>query len=194
MLSHTLAPFLAEPRIVQIVVVLDSETAAAPPAWLTTLDARVSRVTGGAERGDSVRAGLEIVQEDVDVVLVHDAARPLVSRRLIVRTMEAAALGACVVAALPVTDTIQEVDAERRVVATPDRRRLWMAQTPQAFPRTVLVEAYAWAASQGITATDDAALVVRFGEAVRVLEGESGNIKITTETDLAYAEYLLARG
>jgi len=193
MLHLTLAPFIAEPRIVQIVVALDAGTAAAPPSWLTTLDARVCRVTGGVERGDSVRAGLEVLHEDVDVVLVHDAARPLVSRQLIVRTMEAAARGQCVIAALPVTDTIQEVDGAQRVVATPDRRRLWMAQTPQAFPRAVLTAAHAWAASHGIAATDDAALVVRFGASVHVMEGERDNIKITTETDLAFAEYLLAR-
>ncbi len=193
MLRHTIAPFLAEPRVRAVIVVLDPAAAAAPPAWLAGLDARIRIVPGGAERGDSVRAGLRAVAEDVDVVLIHDAARPLVSGALVARALEAAAAGRSVVAAIPVTDTIHEVNEHGRVLSTPDRRRLWRAQTPQAFPRAVVTAAYDRAGLEGVAATDDAALVARYGEPVHVIEGDATNIKITTPADLALAEVLLAR-
>ncbi|MCI0434673.1 MAG: 2-C-methyl-D-erythritol 4-phosphate cytidylyltransferase [Gemmatimonadetes bacterium] len=193
MLRRTLGPFIAEPRICQIVIALDPESVAAPPAWLSSLDPRIALVPGGDERGDSVRAALAAVGDNVDIVLVHDAARPFVSGGLVARALEAAAAGQCVVAAVPATDTIQEVDVDGVVVRTLDRRMLWHAQTPQAFPRRVLVDAYTHAASHGIRTTDDAALVMARGVRVRVLEGDAANIKITTPTDVALAAFLLSR-
>lgn len=192
MLLHTLRPFLADPRIVQAVVALAPSAAAAPPDWLTSLDARISLVAGGETRGDSVYAALAHIGTDVDVVLVHDAARPLVTTAVVARAIDAAAAGRSVIAAVPVTDTIQEVDGDGRIRATPDRQRLWQAQTPQAFPRHVVISAYARAAADGFRATDDAAIVSWAGEAVHVIEGAPENIKVTSPPDVVVAEALLA--
>jgi 2-C-methyl-D-erythritol 4-phosphate cytidylyltransferase len=191
-LLHALRPFLAEPRVHWVIVAVPADHSAAPPGWLTGADRRVSVVAGGAERGDSVAAGLAAVPDAADIVLVHDAARPLLTVALVARCIDAAAAGESVVAAVGVADTIQQVDAGGRIVATPDRASLRRAQTPQAFPRAVIVEAYRRAGAEGIRATDDAALVARYGGAVRVIEGEVENIKITEPADLRVAEALLA--
>jgi 2-C-methyl-D-erythritol 4-phosphate cytidylyltransferase len=191
LLVHTLRPFIACPEVVAIVVALPQALAEAPPAWLLGLDERILVVAGGRERGDSVRRALEAAPADADLVLVHDAARPLATMDLVQRTIAAAARGECVIAAVRVTDTIQEVDSDRRIVATPDRSRLWQAQTPQGFPRAVLAEAYRRATADGHSATDDAALVTRYGGTVRVIEGEPENIKVTYAADLTVAEVLL---
>lgn len=183
LLLHTLRPFLRFPQIVQVIVALPPDAAARPPSWLAELDPRIRVVTGGAERGDSVRSALAATDASIDVVLVHDAARPL----------DAAASGRSVVAGIRPVDTIQQVDASGVIVATPDRRMLRAAQTPQAFPRAVLVDAYARAAADGVSATDDAALVARCGVRVEVIEGDVENLKVTTPTDLVVAEALLAR-
>ena len=191
LLLHTLRPFLADARVIRVVVALDSPTAASPPTWLCALDSRITIVGGGTTRGDSVMSALSAV-DDADIVLTHDAARPLVSPPVIDRAIRAAGRGECVVAAIPVTDTIQQVDGDRRIVATPDRATLWQAQTPQAFPRAMAVEAYRQAALDGFRATDDAAIIARYGAVVRVIEGARDNIKITVPGDVLVAEALLA--
>ena len=193
MLERSLAPFLDRSDVVHVIVALPEELCADPPAWLTA-DARVRVVAGGAERGDSVRNALDVLGDDVDVILVHDAARPLVTDVIIERCIRAAAGGRAAIAAVPVVDTIKEVDEGGRIVATPDRRRLWAAQTPQAFPAAMLRSAHAQAAREGVGATDDAALVARYGDEVIVVEGDPGNLKITTPADIAVAEALIARG
>ncbi len=192
-LLRTLRVFLAHPAVRLIVVALPMADAEEPPGWLSDLDGRIVVVRGGAERGDSVARGLEAVPAEIDVVLVHDAARPLVTRAILDRAIATAARGIGAVAAIPVSDTIKEVDSAGRIVSTPDRRRLWQAQTPQAFPRALLAEAYRRAGEEGITATDDAALIERYGGVVEVVEGSSENLKITRNGDVALAEAILAR-
>ena len=191
-LRRALAPFLADSRIVRIIVALSPDVFARPPGWLAALSPRVRLVEGGAERADSVCAGVAALDADVDVVLVHDAARPLVTPAVIGRAIAAAAAGECVVAAVPARDTVQEVDAAGRIVGTPDRRRLWLAQTPQAFPRAILADACERAVREGFLATDDAALVAHYGVVVHVVEGDPRNIKITVPADLVIAAALLA--
>lgn len=193
LLRHTLRPFLPFPEIVQVIVALPPETATHPPVWLTELDPRIRVVAGGAERGDSVRNALAATDASIDVVLVHDAARPLVRGATIERAIAASAAGHSVVAAVRLADTIQQVDSAGAIVATPERDTLRAAQTPQAFPRAVLVDAYARAAAEGVAATDDAALVARCGVRVEVIQGDVENLKVTTPTDLVLAEILLAR-
>jgi 2-C-methyl-D-erythritol 4-phosphate cytidylyltransferase len=193
MLRHALTPFLEVADVVAVVVALPARDAAAPPAWLAALAPRVRVVAGGVERGDSVRLALAAAPAEASVVLVHDAARPLLTRALVERCIESAAAGHSVIAAVPVTDTIQEVDADGRIVATPDRRRLRSAQTPQAFPRAVLEAAHARAAAEGRASTDDAALVAGYGGVVSVIEGETENLKVTHAADLVVAEALLLR-
>jgi 2-C-methyl-D-erythritol 4-phosphate cytidylyltransferase len=191
-LLHALRPFLAHLAIRWVVVALPAEDAASPPAWLADLDPRVTVVAGGAERGESVRRALEAVPVEAEVVMVHDGARPLVTAEVIDRALEAARRGVGAIAALPLADTLKEADEGGRVVATPDRRRYWRAQTPQAFPRSLLLDAYRRAALEGVEATDDGALVERYGGTVVVVEGAPENLKVTTPTDLIVAEALLA--
>lgn len=193
-LVHALRPFLEHPAVEWVVVALPEEDLTDPPAWLTSLDSRIRLVAGGRERGDSVRAALEAVPDAADVVLVHDAARPLVHSKIIDRALAAAITGVGAVAAIPVADTLKEVGAAHEIRATPDRNRYWRAQTPQAFPRTMLVDAYRRAAAFGIAGTDDASLVEQLGGTVVVVEGAEENIKVTRPGDIELAEaYLTIR-
>ncbi len=149
-------------------------------------------VPGGPERQDSVARGLDAVGPDVEVVVVHDGARPLVAAETIHAAVEGARCWGAVVAALPVRDTIKVVDSACAVVSTPERDRLWAAQTPQAFQAPVLREAFAWAARSGHRGTDEASLVEAAGGRVMVIPGREDNIKITTPADFLVAEAFLA--
>ena len=192
MLQRSIQPFLDRDDVHWVIIALPAELAAAPPHWLMG-DRRVDVLAGGAERGDSVRNALAAVPMEAEIVLVHDAARPLVSAEVIERCVAAAAEGRSAIAGMPIVDTIKEVDEDGCIVSTPDRRTLWAAQTPQAFPAEVLRDAHARAAADRISTTDDAALVARYGGTVMVVEGATDNLKITTPADLAIAEALIAR-
>ncbi len=189
-LLHALRPFLDHPEVVAVAVALPPEDAEAPPSWLVE-EPKVRVVPGGVSRGASVLAALEGLPEELDVIVVHDGVRPLVTRAIIDRCFAEAIQGRGAVAGWPVEDTVKEVDESGRIVGTPDRSRLWRAQTPQAFPRNVLVDAYRRAASEGIWATDDAALVERYGTPVVLVEGSRTNLKVTRPEDVSWAEHLL---
>lgn len=193
LLLHSLRPFLGFHAIEWVVIALPADAAADPPAWLRDLDPRIRIVAGGSERGASVQNALVEVPAEADVILIHDAARPLVTADVIERALAAAARGLNAVVAVPVTDTIKEVDEGGRIIGSPDRRTLWAAQTPQAFPRAAIADAYARAAREGVSATDDAALIARYGGTVIVIEGDAANIKVTTPADLDVAVALLHR-
>jgi 2-C-methyl-D-erythritol 4-phosphate cytidylyltransferase/2-C-methyl-D-erythritol 2,4-cyclodiphosphate synthase len=149
----------------------------------------VTVVTGGSTRTKSVKIALESIAQDIEYVLVHDAARPLASSELGKRIVEALAAGdVAVIPALAVTDTIKEVDAANYVVSTPNRERLRAVQTPQGFARETLVKAH----MQNIEATDDGALVEAMRGKVKLIEGENRALKITNPEDLATAlKYLI---
>lgn len=163
------------------------------------IDVRVRVVHGGATRQASVAAGLRMARPEDDVVLVHDAARPLVPPSLVRRVVEAVRSGhAAVVPGLPVTDTIKQVipgPGAELVVGTPDRSLLRAVQTPQGFERDLLVRAHAAgavrAAAEHLAATDDAGLVEALGEKVHIVPGDEAAFKITTERDLWLAELVL---
>jgi 2-C-methyl-D-erythritol 4-phosphate cytidylyltransferase len=160
---------------------------AVPPARIDP-DADPPRVGGGASRSESVRNALDAVP-DASIVVIHDAARPLVSEELVracIAAVEAGADGA--VAAAPVTDTIKEADSDGNVIRTLDRSTLWSIQTPQAFRADVLRRAL-----QGdvANATDDASLVESLGGTVRIVESSPRNFKVTWPEDLERAESLL---
>ena len=191
-LLRSLRPFMEHPRVQWLVVALREEDAAAPPDWLRDLDRRVTLVIGGAERAASVMRALEHVPDDAAVVLVHDAARPLVTRELIDRTLAAVDEHTGAIAALPLSDTVKRV-VGGRVVETPDRSELYRAQTPQAFPTRMLRDAYRAAAMLGRLGTDDASVVERFGGHIAVVEGDPDNLKVTEPGDVAIASTLLAR-
>ena len=191
MLLHSVQTFMARADVHTVVVVLPRSHAADPPPWLFQCDVdRLLVSTGGRERAESVANGLEDIPEECGIVLVHDAARPLVPDALIERVVVGARAGTGVLPALPVVDTLKEVDAEGRVVRTVDRARLWRAQTPQGFPRAMLDEAHARARRDRIDATDDAGLCERLGFPVAVVRGDERAMKITEEGDFARAEAL----
>jgi 2-C-methyl-D-erythritol 4-phosphate cytidylyltransferase len=174
-----------------VVCVLPKAYAGDPPPWLFQCDIeRLLLSVGGRERQDSVANGLDDLPPEVRVVVVHDAARPLVTDAVIDRVISAARAGQAAVAALPVVDTLKLVDADGRIVRTVDRAGLWRAQTPQAFPRAILERAHADARAAHVSATDDAALLERIGEPVFVVRGTERAMKITEEPDFARADAL----
>lgn len=146
---------------------------------------------GGATRQASVRRGLEKLDANCDVVVIHDGVRPFVSPALLDHCAEAASTRGAVVVGVPARDTIKVVSEDRWVQATPARESLWEIQTPQAFRRDLITEAHQWASRGEIEATDDATLVEKMGHGVFVLEGARTNIKITVPEDLLFAEALL---
>jgi 2-C-methyl-D-erythritol 4-phosphate cytidylyltransferase len=193
-LLHAVRPFASHPDVAHIVVVLPSADATAPPEWLGSLcGGRLTVTAGGAERRDSVIAGLAALPSECSIVLVHDGARPFPSRAMIDGGIAAARHGRSAVPALPIADTIKRADDFGRVLSTVDRRGLWCVQTPQAFPRRVLERAHAAPRSDERAATDDAMLVEHLGEPVELLPGSPRNLKITTVHDLALATWYVER-
>ncbi len=187
-LVHALRPFLAHDSVDAVAVALAPEDAARPPSWLTELDPRIRVVPGGESRGASVRAAVEALPGEVDVIAVHDAARPLVIAETVTTCLERAARGDGAVAGCPATDTMKRVDAEAVVLETPDRSTLWHAHTPQVFPAAALRRAYA-AGDAG--ATDDAALLESTGLRVVMVDDGGWNLKVTRPADVAVAEAIL---
>jgi 2-C-methyl-D-erythritol 4-phosphate cytidylyltransferase len=191
MLLHSVQAFLARPDVCSVVCVLPDRYAADPPPWLFQSDLdRLLLSVGGAQRSDSVRHGLEDMAPEARVVLVHDAARPLVTDETIDRVIASARSGQSAIAAIPVVDTLKEVTTDGRIMRTVDRSQLWRAQTPQGFPRALLDDAYRAAAAQEIVATDDAALLERLGHDVIVVRGSERGMKVTEEGDFRRAELL----
>lgn len=145
---------------------------------------------GGAERQDSVRAGLEMAGQ-CEVVLVHDAARPFISPVVIRELVEQANESGAAIAGVPVKDTIKKV-RESVITETVNRAELWMIQTPQAFRYELLMEAAQRAKADGFLGTDEAMLVERMGHPVQIVESTYENVKMTTPDDLIYGKAILA--
>lgn len=190
-LLHSLQTFMARPDVVSVVVVLPQAYAADPPPWVFQCDIdRLMISTGGRNRTESVANGIEDLPDEAAVVLVHDAARPLVGDETIDRVIESVRAGYSTIAALPVVDTLKEVDESGTVTRTIERERLWRAQTPQGFPREVIVRVHRQAKAEHVTATDDAALCERLGIPVKVVRGSERAMKLTEEPDFARVEAL----
>ena len=193
MLLHSVQTFMARPDVGSVVVVLPQRYAGDPPPWLFQCDVdRLMVSLGGRTRSESVANGLDDLPDDAEVVLVHDAARPLVGSATIDRVVEAVRRGRNAVAALPVVDTLKEVDADGCIVRTVSRDALWRAQTPQGFPRRVIVEAHRRAKAERVIATDDAALLERLGIPVHVVRGSERAMKVTEPGDFARVDLLFA--
>jgi 2-C-methyl-D-erythritol 4-phosphate cytidylyltransferase len=189
MLLHSLQTFHARADVAVVVCVIPRVYVGDPPPWILQCDVdRLLVSVGGATRSESVLNGLEDLPPEVRYVLVHDAARPLVGDAMIERVVAQARSGTGAVAALPVVDTLKEVDEQGRIVRTVERSTLWRAQTPQGFPREMIETAYREAHLAGITATDDAALCERLGLPVVVVTGSEKALKVTTADDFARAE------
>ncbi len=192
MLLHSLQTLQARLDVALVVCVLPRSHAADPPPWLFQSDLERLMVTvGGRTRMESVIAGLEEMPDEIRFVLVHDAARPLASPTLIARVLAEARRGHGAIAALPVVDTLKEVDADGRIVRTVDRTALWRAQTPQAFPRELIDRAYLDARNSRVDVTDDAAACERLGLPVVVVRGSERAMKVTDEADFDRVETLL---
>jgi 2-C-methyl-D-erythritol 4-phosphate cytidylyltransferase len=194
-LMHTLRTFAALEAIDEIVVVAHADDRARCEAMIA--EAGIAKPirfgTGVGERQDSVFVGLQLVSDDVEFVLVHDAVRPLVTPADILACLAEAKQSGAAVLGVPVKDTIKIVDETGRVASTPDRKRLWQIQTPQAFRLQPLIEAHRLAQAEGVAVTDDAMLAEWVGIPVQVVPGSYTNLKITTPEDLAWASYLLSR-
>ncbi|MEE4241924.1 MAG: 2-C-methyl-D-erythritol 4-phosphate cytidylyltransferase, partial [Desulfopila sp.] len=146
---------------------------------------KTSVIAGGLRRQDSVKAGLDCLDESITTVLVHDGARPLVSDELISRCLDEASLHGAAIAAIPVKDTLKRADGHNVITGTVDRTHLWQAQTPQAADVKLL--RLAFEAAGGIDATDEASLLERAGIPVRLVRGSESNIKTTQPEDLIIA-------
>ena len=149
--------------------------------------------TGGATRQDSVREGLKLINDGDDIVLVHDGVRPFITSELIEHSIREAARNGAVVPVAPITDTIKMIGEDGAVHHTIDRTGLRLVQTPQAFMRKIISEAFDHADRTGFSGTDDASLVEHMGVPVWTIPGPPWNIKITTPEDLVLAERLLKR-
>jgi len=189
-LQRSVDALLDHPRISDMVVALPPELAAEPPAYLRSRGKPLVVVEGGARRQDSVARAFARIPAAAEIVVIHDAARPLVTADLIERTVAAAAADGAAVAAVRATDTVKRGDADGRVVETLPREQVYLAQTPQAFRVGVLRDALALTGD----ATDESALAERAGHRVRLVDGEPSNVKITTPGDLSAAERVMAAG
>ena len=197
-LEHTCAIFNAIPDIKEIVLVAHPDDIATFEQWTLdkpALDKVRAIVPGGKERADSVRSGVFWCGFDMQVILVHDAARPLVRPDVVRNAILTAYREGAALVAIPVTDTIKEADYNKRTgsraLRTVDRSRLWAAQTPQVFDAVALRTMVADAAEEGFAPTDDAGLWERFHGPVPIVMGHSTNLKITTPTDLEIAAAIL---
>lgn len=190
-LSYSLETFSQCALISELIVVIHPDDIERARGVLKALEKPVKIVFGGAQRQESALAGVRATSGEF--VLVHDAARPLVSRKLIERVIAAMETHGAAVPALPVADSIKRV-FEDFIVSDVDRAGLFYAQTPQGFPRKLLLEALERACAQGRSFTDEAsALLALSNVRAKVVPGEAQNIKITTEADLRLAERLLER-
>ncbi|MBC8529980.1 2-C-methyl-D-erythritol 4-phosphate cytidylyltransferase [Christensenellaceae bacterium NSJ-44] len=156
-------------------------------------EAQVTFANGGAQRTQSVCAGLCALGEGIDYVLIHDGARPLVTGEVIGAALASAREKGSGIAALPVKDTIKLTDGEGKILSTPERANLYAVQTPQAFCFEAIMQAHAAAAQAGANATDDAALLEEMGQMVYLSKGDEENIKLTTPQDMALARQILRR-
>ncbi len=195
-LGHTLMAFDRCPEIDRIVLVLPvDEIGRCNRDVIEPLNPThgIQLVVGGHSRQVSVRNGLEAAGPADGTVLIHDGVRPFVPASLINACLSGSqSTGACI-PAVPVTDTVKQVDADGVITTTLDRRSIYMAQTPQAFATGLIRDAYRIAAEKGFTATDDASVAEFAGMQVHVIPGEVDNLKITHPRDLDRAEAILAR-
>jgi 2-C-methyl-D-erythritol 4-phosphate cytidylyltransferase len=192
-LSYSLVTMRQVSSIDEVVITVPAgfESAARAEVAAAGLVVPVKITLGGIERQDSVRIALELTSAESELVIVHDAARPLATPAIFEACLSAATRAGGAIAAIPVADTLKRVE-DGAISATVARAGLWQAQTPQAFRRDLLVAAHQRAVSEKIVATDDADLVERTGARVEVVEASTENIKITTRSDLAIVKAIIA--
>ena len=191
-LDLSIDALVASDRIHEIVVAVpEDHLAATSTTWAGGAGKPLTFVAGGARRQDSVGNAFAKTSAGSDIILIHDAARPFVTGAVIGRAIDAALAHGAAIAAIPVRDTVKQAgasaaDGSRPITATIPRDSIFLAQTPQAFRRDVLARALA--AGNSVDATDEAMLVERLGLPVQIVDGDPGNVKITTPEDLATAK------
>ncbi|MBQ1913913.1 MAG: 2-C-methyl-D-erythritol 4-phosphate cytidylyltransferase [Selenomonadaceae bacterium] len=194
-LVHTLQRFSRSKYINHLVVVVAAEDISFIRKLLKAVPGLkpYQVVAGGSERQYSIANGLAVVPKESEIVLVHDAARPLTSVETIDRVVEGAREIGGAIAAVPEKNTVKIVAEDGIVRETPPRKTLWEVQTPQGFRKDILLEAYRKAEEDGFLGTDDSSLVERLGVPVKVVESDYRNIKVTTPEDLLIAEAFLQK-
>jgi len=194
LVEHTLRRLLRDPALDPVVVVGHPDDLETLRRIVASLDRPVTVVPGGARRQDSVAAGLAVLPPRVDVVLVHDAARPFVPLEPLPELVEEARRHGCAILAVPVADTVKAASRAdpRSAERTVPREALWAAQTPQAFRRKDLERLLEEAEGAGRTVTDEAGLFEVSGLTVRFVEGSRLNFKVTTAEDLRLARAVMA--
>ena len=194
-LIHTLSAFAAAPSVDEIVIVARREQVETVRALIREYGCEKVKdvVAGGAERPDSVRAGLKAVSARMELVAIQDGARPLVTPEIIERAVTKAWKTSAAAPAVPLKDTVKETDGEGKVTATPNRETLRAVQTPQVFQKDLLRAAWRRAVQEGKSFTDDCAAVEDMGKMVYLVEGSEENLKLTTPLDLRLAEMILER-
>ncbi len=189
---RSVIPFLYRADVVKVVIAVSPEDL---DWFLTRFADQLSRmrsvevVAGGAERSDTVEAALRLIPESVELIAVHDAARPLIQSETIEAVVQAARRTGAAIPATPISSTIKRVDSSNRITETVPRADLWAAQTPQIVRQDWLRQAFAQRGA--FQPTDEAQLIERLGRPVEVVPGLASNIKITTQDDLDLAEALL---
>lgn len=191
-LVHTVRAFVNSSSVDKVVVVVPADRVEFTDLLLEEYgfsNDALQVIAGGRRRQDSVKAGLDVLDRDVEIVLVHDGARPLVTQQLIADCCDAVSKYGAAIAAVPVKDTLKKGDVDKRILCTVDRADLWQAQTPQAARVSLLQAAYAAAGDSDVT--DEASLLELAGTGVHLVEGSETNIKITRRDDLIIAEKIM---
>lgn len=193
-LERTCALFNSIDEVSEIILVAFKDDIPTFEQWTVdkpALDKVRVIIPGGAQRADSVRAGVFWCSFDLDVIAVHDGARPLTDPAVVLAALHTARTKGAALVAAPVHDTIKESDNGRTAARTLDRSRLWAAQTPQVFDAKRLRELVKLAAEERFSPTDDAALWERYEKAISLVPSDASNLKITTPADLAIASAIL---
>jgi 2-C-methyl-D-erythritol 4-phosphate cytidylyltransferase len=196
-LGHALEAFARVGAVAEIIVAVPADRVdGAREQFGESVDGGrpLAFVAGGESRPESVERALAATDEGTELVAVHDGARPLIRPAVIEEALRVAVEYGAAVVGRPVDHTIKMVAEDGRVTETVPRRRLWMAQTPQAFRREIITQAYARRGDMVGRVTDDAQLVEALGKPVQMVRGDAANIKITTPEDLRACEALLAAG
>lgn len=193
-LNHTIDKFISIDGLRQVIVVASAQNVSVAKKMVTEYsrsNVLFSVVEGGKERQDSIHNALKYVEENVDLIMVHDSVRPFVGTDHIMECINSALETGAAVLGVPVRDTIKKVDSEGNVDSTPDRSALWQIQTPQIFRRRILIAAYEKAMNEGFVGTDDSSLVESAGFPVKVVKGDVSNFKVTYPIDLQVAEQII---
>ena len=192
-LIHTLLKFSKSDKIEKLIVAAAVDEVKIVEEMLAEVEGLkpFQIVEGGSERQYSIANAIKFLPDNCDVVLVHDAARPLISVETIEEVIAAARIYGCAIAAVPEKNTIKVIDDDGFVVDTPPRATLVSVQTPQGFKRDIIVKAYEQAKRDNFLGTDDSSLVERLGCKVKIVKSDYKNIKITTPEDILIAEAFL---